>query len=367
MKRTLLIFSIFIVSFAGIMNCSAQITLGSNDFPHSGKIYNLSTATPFGGMDATLTGTNYNWDYSLLSTTRTGGRVDTFLTLAQTASLYALYFAFGSHVSNQAIAGTNFTLGSFITVTNAFNFFDNTSSSYNQTGFGANVNIIPTPIGYTPEDVVYKFPVAYGNVDSCAPAYVISIPNLIYYGVNMKRHNQVDGWGMLTTPYGTFNTLRIKSTIDEIDTFYLDTLHFGFGPLTQPTKIEYKWLGAGKGEPLLQVNMTGAAVTSIVYQDSVRTTGITVHEKPILDLNVFPNPASDKVFMQYSISSASDVHIDITDLSGAIIVSSDEKLQEAGNHIAKIDLPHTLISFGNYFVRLRTAGDQIIKPLMIAK
>jgi len=371
MKKTLpLITSSIVYCAMCIMQSSAQITLGSNDLPHSGHIYNLSTAVPFSGMDATLTGANFTWDYSQLATTRTGGRVDTFITVAQTASFYSIYFtdiAFNPHRSNQAIAGTNFTLGTFITVTNAFNFFYNSTSSYNQTGFGANINIIPTPIGYTPEDVVYKYPVAYGNVDSSNSSYNLPL-GFIYYQRDMTRHNEVDGWGQLTTPYGTFAALRIKSTVVQQDTFHVDTIvHYGM-KLPPITTVEYKWLGAGKGEPLLQINMTGPAVTSIVYQDSVRTAGIPFQEKPaVIDLNIFPNPASDRVFMQYSLSSGSDVHIDITDLSGAIIVSSDEKQQEAGIHITKIDLPPALPSSGDYFVRLSTGSTQIIKPLMIAK
>ena len=271
MKKTLLSLLLLFISCYSF----SQITLGTNDFPKSGRIYNLSTATPFTGMDAKLTDTNYVWDYSLLATKRNGGRVDTFMTVAQTASLYALYFAAGSHKSNQAITGNNFSLGSFITVTNAYNFFENSTTSYNQTGFGGNVNSIPTPIGYTPEDVVYQYPVNYGNIDSSNSAYVISIPNLIYYGVNMTRTNMVDGWGTLITPYGTFNTLRLKSTIVERDTFHVDTLvHYGMN-LPPTTRVEYKWLGAVMGEPLLQINMTGNATSITPPTATIQARGVS--------------------------------------------------------------------------------------------
>ena len=77
--------------------------------------------------------------------------------------------------------------------------------------------------------MIYKYPVNYGNVDSSASGYSVELPNFLYYGVERNRVNEVDGWGTLITPSGTYNVLRLKSTIEEHDSIYLDTLGFGYG------------------------------------------------------------------------------------------------------------------------------------------
>jgi gliding motility-associated-like protein len=81
--------------------------------------------------------------------------------------------------------------------------------------------------------------------------------------------------GTLLTPFGTFNALRIKSTLQISDSIYLDTLGFGI-TIPRQTIVEYKWLGAGKKIPLLEVDVTNAllgngfTVDRVNWQDTLR-------------------------------------------------------------------------------------------------
>ncbi len=345
---------------------SAQITLNSSDFPHANDMYLMSDATAFPGMDATLTGANYTWDYSLLSTTRTGQHTDTLFPVTNMNIIYQAVFgdfSFLPNRSNQATHGADFSLGAQITITNVYNFFYNNSNDYHQSGFGAGINGIPAPNAYSPHDVVYKFPVQFGNVDSSASGYSVSLPNILYYGVNKNRVNEVDGWGSLTTPFGIFNVLRLKSTIVEHDSIFLDTLGFGYG-FNVPVQTEYKWLGQGQGEPLLQINSAGGFVSSIVYRDSLNTTGISQVAANNFTFSIFPNPALDKIFLKYSLIKEGDVNFSVTDISGNVITSSEKKNETAGDHLLVLDLPSTA-SAGNYFVRMNCAGSTTSKALVI--
>src|SRR6185369_9997600 len=81
------------------------------------------------------------------------------------------------------------------------------------------------------------------------------IPNFGYYRKQQTRTNEVDGWGTLITPFGTFNTLRVKSTLNITDSIYLDTLGFGL-TIPRQTIVEYKWLAPGKKIPVLEVDIT---------------------------------------------------------------------------------------------------------------
>jgi len=346
---------------------NAQITLNSSDFPHYNDMYLMSDATAFPGMDATLTGANYTWDFSQLSTTTIGQHTDTFFTVTNMNIIYQAVFGdfgFLPNRSNQATHGPDFSLGAQINITNVFNFYYNNNNDYHQSGFGAEINGLPAPTAYSPHDIIYKFPVQYGNLDSSASGYSVSLPNFLYYGVNRNRVNEVDGWGTLITPYGTFNTLRLKSTIHEHDSVYLDTLGFGYG-FNVPTQIEYKWLGQGEGEPLLQVNSTGGLVTSVIYK-GYNILGVSSVQKNDFDFLLFPNPSSDKIFLNYALQNSGDVNFSVTDASGKNISSMEMKSESSGDHTLTIDLPANLAA-GNYFVKMNSGSASITKPFAITK
>ena len=361
-KRLLLI---TMVALAG--NANAQITLGSSDFPHANDMYIMSDATAYPGMDETLTGANYSWDFSLLSTTTTGQHTDTLFSVSSMNIIYQAVFgdfAFLPHRSNQATHGSDFTLGAQITITDVYNFYYNNSSDYHQSGFGAEINGIPAPTSFTPHDVIYKFPMQYGNVDSSTSGYSVSLPSLLYYEVNRSRVNEVDGWGTLITPAGTYNVLRLKSTIHEHDSVYLDTLGFGYG-FNLPVQTEYKWLGQGEGAPLLQINSAGGTVTSVVYKGN-NTVGITAAEKSNPDFILFPTPATEKVIAKYTLKENADVTFTVTDIAGNTVLSVEKKAEVKGDHLVVMDLPASL-AVGNYFVKMTSGSSTATRPFSIQR
>jgi hypothetical protein len=87
-----------------------------------------------------------------------------------------------------------------------------------------------------------------------------------------KRVNMVDGWGQLTTPFGTFpNVLRLKTLIYHQDT----TISFGVTlPVNTTIDIIYSWFDLNYGIPVLQVNgkfiNNDEIYTSAEYIDSLR-------------------------------------------------------------------------------------------------
>ena len=70
-------------------------------------------------------------------------------------------------------------------------------------------------------------------------------------------------------PYGTFDALRVMTTIGERDSIYIDSLGIGFNTPVVTTK-EYKWLGLSQGVPLLQIN-TCLLYTSPSPRDRTRS------------------------------------------------------------------------------------------------
>src|SRR6187402_984564 len=129
---------LILLAAAGTSN--AQITLSGSDFPHANDLYLMSDATSFQGMDPTLTGANYTWDYSLLSTTTFGQHDDTIFDVSGMNIIYTIVFGdngFAPHRSNHSRHGSDFDLGGQISITDVYNFYYNNANDYHQSGFGS--------------------------------------------------------------------------------------------------------------------------------------------------------------------------------------------------------------------------------------
>jgi hypothetical protein len=133
---------------------------------------------------------------------------------------------------------------------------------------------LPLPAKYDNPDKLYQFPMTPGGTWSSVSTFAITVPDLAFYSTQRIRSTLVDGWGALTTPYGTFQTLRVKSTLAIHDSVYIDSLATGF-PFNRNI-IEYKWLAKGKGIPLLQINEEGNLITAL-YRDSCRMSAQTLN------------------------------------------------------------------------------------------
>ncbi|MBK6640131.1 MAG: T9SS type A sorting domain-containing protein [Bacteroidetes bacterium] len=125
----------------------------------------------------------------------------------------------------------------------------------------------------------------------------------------------------MITPFGTFNTLRVRSEITSRDSLYLDTLGIGFG-FQNPLNIEYKWLADQGGIPILQINTTVSLgteiITSIRYRDSLRTlTSIPeLHANASYGINVYPNPASEQIGVDLFTAFDDEIVVRLNNLQG---------------------------------------------------
>lgn len=304
----------------------AQITVTDADFAVAGDTFRMSIAPLSTVIDLTVTGPNQTWDYSTL--TRDTQVVDNYLNVSNTGLVFSLFFAnvgFNPNRASVALAGPDLTGIPNLSVSNVNNFYYMNSNSYQQVGIGADLNGIPTPIAFGNKDYIYNFPLNFGTNDSSASDYSLSIPGLGTYQARQNRVNLVDGWGTLITPYGTYNTLRIKSELTGTDSLYLDTLGFGF-TLPRPMTHEYKWLANGQGVPLLQVNTQtvgpSESITSIRYRDNDTTVSTSVAELGMTNNWIlYPNPSENEAILRSSVELAGNVGLRVTDQKGAEVLS----------------------------------------------
>jgi hypothetical protein len=294
MKKTLLTSSLLFLFLAIAVLSSAQITINNSDMPSVNDIFIYENVTPSPAIDPLPTGNGFNWDFSTL--TSASQQPDTFVSLLNIGSIYALAFIGSSHAVRNA---NDISLFGQLNFTHIFDIYKNSSSKYEYSGQGADINSIPTPMAYSPRDVVYRFPLTAGNAaDSSASGFSVTLPGIGDYSKSRKRVNEVDGYGTLSIPSGTFNVVRVKSTISDIDSLTITGFPFPFG--IPSTSIEYKWLGKQQGVPLLQINANQFGIVSLVRYLGNPVVGIEDINNQLSDLTVFPNPAASVLKVQSS-------------------------------------------------------------------
>jgi len=287
--------------------------------------------------------------------------VDTFKSVTSVPFLYQIVFLPGI-VANlaQPYSGLNLIPG--LDISDPYRFYMNNNSSYKDVGFGVTFNSIPIPIKFDNPDILYNFPVNYGNADSSFSGFEFGLPDLGFIGIDRKRVNTTDGWGTLTTPYGTFEVLRIKSQVYETDTIYIDSI--GFGTTIERNYIEYKWMGNGQGLPLLQVTEEGPLV-SVAYIDSIRNpiTGIPETNPNQFTVSLFPNPAKNSTTVSVKGNQGGKVDLSVLNMAGIKMKEVKNLLLQSGENNFEMDL--TALPKGVYLVRILLPNGVYSKKLII--
>ena len=336
----------------------AQITIDQSDMPSPGDTIRKSTALNIDFFDFSETGADYTWDYAdLLPLIQT---VDTFVKVTETPIMYWPFFITSANMASP-MADSPFPQ---IPLTDVFSFYNNTGSGFSDVGFAATVYGIPLPFKYDNGDVLYDFPMNYNNVDSSHSGFEFGIPDIGYILVDRNRVNTVDGWGNLTTPYGTFEVLRLKSEVHEYDSLYLDTV--GIGIPINLNYIEYKWLAKGQKIPLLTATdyLFGMVVE---YVDSIRDLTIDIPENvQLIDngLHLYPNPVKDQLTLSFFLEKTGSIKISIFGIDGALRASFNEYGTQAGNVNIDLNVQSIGLTPGKFIVRVVTP-EKILSGVLI--
>jgi hypothetical protein len=295
-------------------------------------------------------------------------QVDTFVSVSETPGIYQLFFNNGwiypDYEATVAQKLAQFTAIPTITLTDSYLFIKNSAEDIQEVGYGVTLEGVQLPIQLQEIDTIFRFPLEYGNVDSAHSLFEIDIPDLGYLMISKFRKNTVDGWGTLTTPYGQFQTLRVKTEIEEYDSLYSDSLGIGM-PVTRNI-IEYKWLANGYPEPMLVVTEEGFLV-SASYIDSVRSTLLDVPElrKQKFDFSVYPNPCSDYLSISYELIGDADVKISIFSIYGNEMKRFAQARQERGLYNRVLYLKENGFRNGIYLVRITVDNVPYIKRILL--
>ncbi|MDP2387530.1 MAG: PKD domain-containing protein [Bacteroidota bacterium] len=231
----------------------AQSTYNSTDLSANGDTLYL-TSSQLGAQNFDTTGANVFWDYSMLI--GNGQRVLEWRAPNQTGFSFAQwpYLYNASNVNTSSTDGRTIMIGN-LQYSDPNDYYLKNSLALEQRASSYKISVGSTAFNvknvYTSADVIYKFPLNYGNIDSSQASFTTSISTLYYRESSIKRVNKITGWGSVTTPYGSFaNVLKLESYSTQIDSIAVDTLQ----PVQDTIYTrELKWLDPSKGYPVLTV------------------------------------------------------------------------------------------------------------------
>jgi hypothetical protein len=335
-----------IISILLFSTIQAQVVINSSNMPVPADIITMRTAATVNGANYTTAGNNHTWDFTALSGTTEV--IDTFVSVLSTPLLYNVAFSSPFDQTHLATVAQKQSMPAIpmITISDGYSFQKNSTSQYSEVGVGLTISGATLPLKFDNPDVRYKFPVTYGTSDSTDSKYSAIVPGLGYYGEKRHRVNVVDGWGVLYLPNDTFNVIRVKSTVKNIDTIYVTALTLGMNIPRNVT--EYKWLAPGHHEPVLEIDQTLTGVT-VRYYSHIIITSIAEDHFTAENIKIFPNPATDELTVNMA-DNTSGNQITILDITGKQVYS------KFFDKTSNIIIPVSNLANGLYFIRLSNAG-----------
>ena len=338
------------------LNSFAQISINASDFPERGDTIRYSNSNGF-LANFTATGPNFTWNFANLT-----AQSQTLLNHADPdeADVFTQSL-FGSTVL-PTYRATYFlparelpiaTLANFVDVPidEIYRFYRVTNQQVNIVGLS--IAALGFAIGKRADtiEVAYKFPMTYGQTYESNGYVNLDLSAFAPFSLKQyrTRASEVDGWGTISTPYGTFECLRIHHIINELDSILID---LGEGPewypIDIPTIHEYEWWTKDQKGPILKAKANEIfgfpVVNEIMYRDNFRPElNVGLDEIANLESLLYPNPAQDVLHVSHY--EASQEYL-ILNAQGQIVKRSSSSSQ--------IDIAH--LSPGNYFLLFLNNG-----------
>ncbi len=331
----------------------SQVTITSTDMPQTSHSYFSQNVLDFITIDLSLTGPNSTWDYSSLL----GANLDTLYAapVSSTPLAYQFYFnnvfLYPDYVANYAVPADDIG-ATGVSLSDRFEYFKSDANGHKIVGFGANVQGIPTSVRYAVIDEIYHFPMAYGDTGTSYGEYLLSIPTFGAYGQWITRTQNVDGWGTLLTPSGSYDCLRVKTVLELTDTIYADFAGFG-SSFNRPTDTIFDWITNGEGIPVLTATSGDLGITSAKFKIGEIN---VINEQSRQPVKLFPNPANQIL----CIETDRDGFLTVYDLSGNLI------LQKRYTAFEKIDVSQ--LACGVYQLSLTDLnGEKVSRKISVIR
>ena len=207
-----------------------------------------------------------------------------------------------------------------------------------------------------------------GNTYMASTTYTINVTcsgSYPKYGFDLEIINSQAATGAIDK--GTFGTVVTanckKMTSSGQPTNITHTAPTGSG---NTATFSFRWTSPASGSAFLYCACIGANFNGSDTGDKANKTSMTltqsltgiasVDETPF-DINIYPNPASDFVTLDYTLDENSDIRVDLYDISGKKVSCLVKEKQISGEHHQSINLSELNLHTGVYSIALK-AGDK---------
>jgi hypothetical protein len=228
--------------------------------------YDRSTG-PVTTETVAATGPNSVWDFSSL----------TALTDVSSAyfgmddASFTIQFSF-----NDADHFTEFMLpeieGIDLPISGASVIWNYTNTAYSTDGMGIATEFIDLPVAYIDPDETLPLPLVFGASLDDDSQLALDVPTQFFYGSIQNRTVEVDGWGSLILPGGTFDVLRVKTVITGSDSINVPAIEIGFSIPKDQTI--YAWYAANEDTPVLSILEIAGIPLQATFKDGAPVTAI---------------------------------------------------------------------------------------------
>lgn len=344
---------------------TAQITITSADFATVNDTVRMSMAMD-PAIDFMTTGPNQNWDFSSL--TPNDQKLVEYNNLSNVSFLIELAygtFAAAKYKATYTKPSTNLPIDQLsgilpISISDPKSYYRLTADSMSMVGYALTIEGNEAPFKSDNIEAYYKFPITYGSTYS-GYGYTNVDLNPFYDGAWIQkrtRNSDVDGWGSITTPYGTFNAIRVRHVIDEVDSVLISFLGSPMWvEIPVPLNYSYEWWTNGEKDAILRINTRRVngqeIVTDIEYRDTYQSLA-TVDAIDNAVISIYPNPASE-----------------VINVLGGHVVQSYQIFDQSGKEVirgfgATEQINIQELEKGSYLLLLKT-GSELIQETFIKR
>jgi hypothetical protein len=344
MKKLLLVLVCALPFFAA---AQSPITITNNDMPEPGDTLRVSNTDAL-FIDVSSTGANHVWDYRNLQPF-SQDRSDYVYSLQ---TVYAFYFLgvnqYGTKIAD-SLGGGPFQF------TDVYNFYRSATNDFRAEGVGFRNQGIPLAAYYSDEDELFQFPLDYLDRDTTTYRFSVDLGTGLSFSQQGTRYNEVDGWGVIMTPYDSIECLRVVSETDGVDSVSFNGFQFGIANVQR----SIKFLANGVHIPILEitgrVQMGNFQPQRAKYRDEYRNLVATAEPRST-GIRFYPNPAQNFLTIESELQES--LLLTVTDMQGKTIASQS---------LEGTVFVHSVAEYPNgvYLMRITTLDGAVIETAKI--
>lgn len=337
-KNLLIIFTLL------ISTVEAQVSITSSDFANANDTVRVSISSNT-NIDLTQTGTNQVWDFSSLVAEsqklyefNSMSNLPLFINLKFGLFAPSQYKASYSQLTDALpLDAVNTILPVTLDEMKLYSKLE--PSGLTACGYSVSYSGTEIPIQSDTIETYYELPLNFGDVYSSTGYTRLDLNPIqdIQWSQYRQRTSNVDGWGSVITPYGTFDCLRVRHTISETDSIYVSLLS-SWVPIPLPNQIIYEWWAQGEKLPIVTIKarslLGSEAVTSVEFRDNYNASLVaSIQEEQMTELSIYPNPVTEIAHI-HGVQSTQDYQL--FDSKGALQMSGT--LSETNPSISVLNL-----------------------------